>query len=107
MVKLGIANTRMKDFHDVWFLTRRFKLEEATLRQAIEATFAHSDTPETEEWAIEFGFSLRRSLRPKHILGHTHPAIIYDPLNHGAKYHNAVTSCAWCVAKSASRKSRR
>jgi hypothetical protein len=45
MVKLGIANTRMKDFHDVWFLTRRFKLEEATLRQAIEATFAHRQTP--------------------------------------------------------------
>lgn len=65
-----------------------------------------SDTPETEEWAIEFGFSLRRSLRPEHILGHTHPAIIYDPLNHGAKYHNTVTSCAWCVAKSTGRKSR-
>ncbi|MBC8041778.1 MAG: nucleotidyl transferase AbiEii/AbiGii toxin family protein [Opitutaceae bacterium] len=45
MVKLGIANTRMKDFHDVWFMTRRFKLEEATLRQAIEATFAHRQTP--------------------------------------------------------------
>lgn len=45
MVKLGIANTRMKDFHDVWFLTRRFQLEEATLRQAIEATFAHRQTP--------------------------------------------------------------
>ncbi len=45
MVKLGIANTRMKDFHDVWFMTRRFNLEESTLRQAIEATFAHRQTP--------------------------------------------------------------
>ena len=44
MVKLGIANTRMKDFHDVWFLTRRFKLEAPTLRQAIEATFARRQT---------------------------------------------------------------
>jgi len=45
MVKLGIANTRMKDFHDVWFLTRRFQLDASTLRQAIEATFAHRQTP--------------------------------------------------------------
>lgn len=45
MVKLGIANTRMKDFHDVWFLTRRYKLDGATLRQAMAATFARRQTP--------------------------------------------------------------
>lgn len=44
MAKLGIANTRMKDFHDVWFLTRRFQLDGATLRQAIAATFARRHT---------------------------------------------------------------
>ncbi|HEY0967854.1 MAG TPA: nucleotidyl transferase AbiEii/AbiGii toxin family protein [Opitutaceae bacterium] len=44
MTKLGIANTRMKDFHDVWFLMRRFPLDGATLRQAIEATFARRKT---------------------------------------------------------------
>lgn len=44
MVKLGIANTRMKDFHDVWFLTRRFQLDGSTLRQAIEATFTRRQT---------------------------------------------------------------
>lgn len=44
MAKLGIANTRMKDFHDVWFLTRRFQLDGPTLRRAIEATFAHRQT---------------------------------------------------------------
>jgi hypothetical protein len=44
MVKLGIANTRMKDFHDVWFLTRRFQLDEVTLRQAIKATFDRRQT---------------------------------------------------------------
>jgi len=45
MVKLGSANTRMKDFHDVWFLTRRFPLDGPTLRRAIEATFARRRTP--------------------------------------------------------------
>lgn len=44
MVKLGPANTRMKDFHDVWFLARRFDLDRALLRQAIEATFARRQT---------------------------------------------------------------
>lgn len=55
-----------------------------------------SETPETEEWVIEFGFSLRRALRPEHILGHTHPAVIYDSHNHGVDYHNLTTRCQWC-----------
>lgn len=45
MAKLGIANTRMKDFHDVWFLMRRFQLDGPTLRRAVEATFARRQTP--------------------------------------------------------------
>ena len=44
MVKLGMANTRMKDFHDVWFLARRFELDATILRQAVEATFARRQT---------------------------------------------------------------
>lgn len=44
MAKLGIANTRMKDFYDVWFLTRRFQLDGPTLRRALEATFACRQT---------------------------------------------------------------
>jgi len=44
MVKLGIANTRMKDFHDVWFLAHRFEFDGPTLRKAIEATFARRQT---------------------------------------------------------------
>lgn len=45
MAKLGIVNTRMKDFHDVWFLTRRFQLNGLILRRAIDATFARRQTP--------------------------------------------------------------
>ncbi len=44
MVKLGNANTRMKDFHDVWFLARRFEFDAPTLRKAIEATFSRRQT---------------------------------------------------------------
>ena len=45
MVKLGTANTRMKDFHDVWFLAQRFEFDPAILQRAIEATFARRQTP--------------------------------------------------------------
>jgi Nucleotidyl transferase AbiEii toxin, Type IV TA system len=44
IVKLGIANTRMKDFHDVWFLAHRFEFDGPTLWKAIEATFARRQT---------------------------------------------------------------
>lgn len=45
MAKLGIANTRMKDFYDVRVLTRRFQLDALVLRRAIAATFARRQTP--------------------------------------------------------------
>ena len=44
MVKLGITNSRMKDFYDLWFLSRRFDFDGPTLRQAIHATFARRQT---------------------------------------------------------------
>lgn len=44
MVKLGITNSRMKDFFDVWFLARRFDFDGTTLHQAIHATLARRQT---------------------------------------------------------------
>jgi Nucleotidyl transferase AbiEii toxin, Type IV TA system len=45
MVQLGIANSRMKDFFDIWFLSRNFEFDEDTLRKAIQATFGRRQTP--------------------------------------------------------------
>ena len=39
MVALGIANSRLKDFFDVWFLSRQFSFDGHPLQQAIRATF--------------------------------------------------------------------
>jgi predicted nucleotidyltransferase component of viral defense system len=39
MVKLSMANSRMKDFYDLWVLAQRFEFESATLAAAIQATF--------------------------------------------------------------------
>ena len=44
MVALGRANSRMKDYYDVWMLTRTFTLDPLRLRQAIAATFARRVT---------------------------------------------------------------
>lgn len=44
MVKLGMINTRMKDFYDLWLLSRQFDFDGRTLAKAVQATFAHRGT---------------------------------------------------------------
>lgn len=39
MVKLGILNSRMKDFYDIWFLSRMFDFTGVALSEAIKKTF--------------------------------------------------------------------
>jgi predicted nucleotidyltransferase component of viral defense system len=55
MVKLGVANSRMKDFYDLLVLSRRFEFEGATLVKAITATFERRHTPLPSEQALVFG----------------------------------------------------
>ena len=45
MVKLGRMNTRLKDFFDLWMLSRQFDFEGPTLALAVARTFAHRGTP--------------------------------------------------------------
>jgi hypothetical protein len=45
MVKLGMLNTRMKDFYNLWELSRRFDFDGATLCRSIKATFERRGTP--------------------------------------------------------------
>lgn len=45
MVALGRANSRMKDFYDIWILSRSFSFDDDRLPRAIEATFSRRDTP--------------------------------------------------------------
>ena len=44
MVVLGRANSRMKDYYDVWMLTSAFEIEHQRLRRAIMATFERRNT---------------------------------------------------------------
>ena len=49
MVQLGLLNSRMKDFYDIWLLSRQFDFDGATLAGAIEKTFTHRGTTVTPE----------------------------------------------------------
>lgn len=44
MVKLGMLNSRMKDFFDIWFLARQFNFSGHTLQKAVKATFSTRST---------------------------------------------------------------
>jgi len=44
IVSLGMANTRLKDYFDLWFLATYAQIDEDVLQQAIQATFARRRT---------------------------------------------------------------
>lgn len=59
MILLGMANSRMKDYFDIWMLSQRFTIEGAVLREAILSTFAKRQTqlPESEPIGLSDEFS--------------------------------------------------
>lgn len=54
MVRLGIANSRMKDFFDIWLLTQLFEFDGSILLTAIENTFARRASLIPEEPPLAF-----------------------------------------------------
>lgn len=44
IVSLGMANSRMKDYFDLWVLLRSAELEQGILEQAVQATLARRST---------------------------------------------------------------
>jgi len=44
MVALGLANSRMKDFYDIWLLSQSFTFDDDRLARAIAATFSRRGT---------------------------------------------------------------
>ena len=49
MVALGMQNSRMRDFYDLWVIARQFSFEGSTLVEAVRATFKRrrTDIPNT------------------------------------------------------------
>lgn len=44
MISLGELNSRMKDFYDVWLLSRQFEFDGSTLVQSLRGTFKQRNT---------------------------------------------------------------
>jgi len=67
MVSRGIINSRLKDFYDLWLLSELFDHDYATLRLAIQNTFARRrvSLPEKipEAWTPEFAASTMKSVQ--------------------------------------------
>jgi len=45
LVRLGIANSRLKDFYDLWLISRTFSFEHSALAEAVRRTFARREMP--------------------------------------------------------------
>jgi len=58
-VELGFANSRMKDFFDIWFLATTYAFEGATLCRAIKATFSSrlTEIPDNTQLLLSPDFS--------------------------------------------------
>lgn len=59
MVRLGMLNTRLKDFYDLWILANQFTFDGPSLSAALSATFKRRGTalPETAPVALTSTFS--------------------------------------------------
>lgn len=44
MIKLGLLNSRMKDFYDIWLMMRQFDFSGSNLAEALKKTFGHRKT---------------------------------------------------------------
>lgn len=55
MVRFGLANTRLKDFYDLWTLARIFPFGGALLSRALAATFTQRGTPLPAETPTALG----------------------------------------------------
>lgn len=49
MIRFGAANGRIKDFHDIWVMTRTFAFDLATLVEAVGGTLHRRDTAVPDE----------------------------------------------------------
>jgi predicted nucleotidyltransferase component of viral defense system len=72
IVQLGIANSRLKDFYDLWLISQTFELDGTTLSAAVQRTFERRQTPMptdvpsgltrlyAEEWNVRWKAFLNR-----------------------------------------------
>ena len=92
MVALGIANSRIKDFFDIWMLDNSFDFAGDVLSEAVKTTFDRRQTeiPENMPFAFskEFSEDNQKQIQWKAFLRKTKPGTI--PENFQAVIENLV-----------------
>jgi hypothetical protein len=85
IVRLGMANSRMKDFYDLWLMSRLFEFNGRTLTDAIRNTFKQRSTPLSEPLPIafteEFGKEEQKKIQWKAFVRKSKPEKASDNFN--------------------------
>jgi len=83
MVSLGMVNTRMKDFFDLWAIAGTFAFDGAVLARAIQATFERRRTalPRELPVALTAGFAADKQVQWRAFLARTHIALAPEPFD--------------------------
>lgn len=88
MTKLGMLNSRMKDFYDIWLLSRQFNFEGTTLATAIQRTFANRSTiivDQATALTATFGSDAAKQVQWQAFLKKTHlhdvPTVLQEVIN--------------------------
>jgi hypothetical protein len=81
MTALGIANSRMKDFFDIWAIANTFAFEGPVLAEAIAATFARRETepPAEPPLALSAAFADAKQAQWTAFLRRTDIALAPEP----------------------------
>lgn len=81
MVSLGMVNTRLKDFFDLWAIAGTFAFDGAVLAQAIHATFERRQTPlpATLPIALTADFAADKQVQWRAFLARTQIALAPEP----------------------------
>lgn len=86
MVVLGIANSRMKDFFDLWVISKQFDFDGSILTEAITATFERRKTPLPDGLPLAFtdDFSIDPTIsqRWKAFANKLNPTADMPPMDH-------------------------
>jgi predicted nucleotidyltransferase component of viral defense system len=82
LVSLGIANTRLKDFYDLWLISQTFELQQPVLFEAVRRTFERRGTALPDELPVGLSneFIEVRSKQWRAFLGRELMAAVPDAL---------------------------
>ena len=80
LVTLGVANSRLKDFYDLWVISRTFQLRRSALVEAIQRTFERRGTilPSVVPVGLTDGFADERAAQWRAFLGRDRMAVVPD-----------------------------